>query len=364
MASEMRVNVANELLRDSTCRRRKANQDVICDRVEAWHHDPKNKRKIPEIDEACCEIAKLRDVIIPDIYWLPDLQETLKEQLYAIYSAIDMLKARSFKDVELFGRALGEARNGYADPGSWPCDIDNEHMEIMLAVVELAITKAKRSFGWPPNHKLNTCFGRVAEALEQAFLYRKRGLKDISPLTSDLFRTFNMIYEAATVALQGRMSITRDLTKELESCGSTLGEGPQKSPRSPRKKSVSSKDRTKKRRLNDAEGKDTTDANRHDGEVAVKSQSCGCRYVLWKAKEVKKRRKVKAKASKENLIERVKEGYNPYRRSVIPFDPSPLGQFVETPSDETQSDGQRVITQQHWVDCQDGEEDDCRAWFP
>ncbi|KAK8011186.1 hypothetical protein PG990_010151 [Apiospora arundinis] len=153
MASEMRVNVANELLRDSTCRRRKANQDVICDRVEAWHHDPKNKRKIPEIDEACCEIAKLRDVIIPDIYWLPDLQETLKEQLYAIYSAIDMLKARSFKDVELFVRALGEARNGYADPGSWPCDIDNEHMEIMLAVVELAITKAKRSFGWPPNQK-------------------------------------------------------------------------------------------------------------------------------------------------------------------------------------------------------------------
>ncbi|KAK8090682.1 hypothetical protein PG994_000187 [Apiospora phragmitis] len=182
------------------------NKDTLCDRVEAWRDNTGNMRRRRAIDIASADISRLSDVIIPDECWNPGLKETLGAQLCAIQSAIDGLKARSPYDANIFGVVLGKVRSKYSEPKDWPKDLADDHMTMMLAVLKYAIERCYSSTARESSDdEPETCYGRVAEALEQGFLYRKRGLARASQLTCGLFRAFALVYSDAVVDLYFEM---------------------------------------------------------------------------------------------------------------------------------------------------------------
>ena len=345
MALSQRAVIANDLLCQSTCIRCKMSQDTLCDRVEAWMNDPGNGVRLGFIDKDSLDISKLQNTVVPDMYWRPSLRDTLSSQLCAVESAVDMLKARSSKDKELFGQLLGSVRAYYVNPAHWPVHLEDDHMHMMLAILRHAMKKCEPTVFSSKRDPL-TCFGRVAEALEQAFLYRRRGLEDVSLLTSGLFTTYQMIYEYAIQLLHSKMKRKREREpiKGPGGCGSMLGEPF----RGPRESRVSVEEEMKKGKPSGDEAENPSAAQGQAGAVAVTPHQCACRHVMWKFKEAHEMKSQKKRQSKARKLERIIQGNGQSRRTTKPSVPSPLGQFVETlsPKETPPQEAQFITTKQ------------------
>ncbi|KAK7982022.1 hypothetical protein PG988_004260 [Apiospora saccharicola] len=325
MALDLRARLSNELLCESTCRRHKMDHDTLCDRVEAWRDDPANATRCMFFDEESEEIAKLREVLIPDSAWQPGLQKTLVNQLCAIRSAIDRLKARSYDDANKFEGILDEVRTYYTNTRNWPPETADDHISMMLKVLKYAIDKSSRSFCYlGSSDEPEPCYGRVAEALEQAFLYQERGLTNVSQLTDGLFELFRKVYSQATMFLYFDMLEERDA--DVTYCMSTLGEPPQ----CPAQSTSSSPARTKKRKHNDdsnEEDHDTKKAKECGEKSALALEICACRTVISKMWQTDQKTAERHLRSQETRYKRFEQGHNFYRRTTKPLYPSPLGQF-------------------------------------
>ncbi|KAK8028664.1 hypothetical protein PG991_005720 [Apiospora marii] len=282
MALNLGAMLANGLLCESTCRRRKMDQDTLCDRVEAWRDNPKKARRCAAIEELSDDIAQLRDVLMPDTCWQPGLEKTLTNQLFAIQSAIDMLKTRSCKDANKFGAILEDVRSWYSKPRNWPWGYSDEHMDMMLKVLEYAIEKSSRAI----DHTFlfdesKPCYGRVAEALDQAFWYQERGLTHLTKQTSDLFRVFRMVCDDARMLLCGEMIQQRDDSKrKFAYCMSTLGEPPQ-CPSKITSCPARTWTQTPGSDVNEEDG-DPRALNESDEKKAAAPEICACRTVIRK----------------------------------------------------------------------------------
>ncbi|KAK8119082.1 uncharacterized protein PG998_003708 [Apiospora kogelbergensis] len=292
-----------------------------------WQKDTENQPRRIAITRASEEIAKLADIIIPAMYWKPGLPETLEAQLCAIQSAIDMLTIRSSKDKALFSQVLGDIWEYYSNPIRWLTDLEDDHMHMMLAVLRHAMKNCEPDI-LDSKRDPHRCFGKVAEALEQAFLYRTRGLDDVSRLSSGLFKTYDMIYRDAVTVLYCKMQRSRgsDESEKPNGCGSMLGEPARSFP----KIGDVAEEETKEGESNGDEGEDPSGANRQAEEVAVVPQHCGCRHLLWKFKQTNERRSQKKQAAQDRKYNQIYKGYNPYRNTTKPSVPSPLGQVVDT----------------------------------
>ncbi|KAK8051469.1 hypothetical protein PG993_002854 [Apiospora rasikravindrae] len=307
MASPLRAWITDNTLWELATHNRKLNPDMICDRVNAWKDDTGNARKHAAIVKLSGEIAQLREVIIPDNYWQPDLRETLAAQLCAIQSAIDRLKARSPNDASSLGSALKQVRDFYLKPMNWPTELGDDHIQMMLEILKYAIEKCQSNIAADSSYgKPKACHGRVSEALEQAFLYRKRGLPYVSDLTNELFSAFELVYEEATAVLIFEMKSQKGPRNNSKHCKSTLEEQPQSPSES------------------DAEEEDgQSEANECEEEAEGASQICACRLTR-KMQQVDHEMAQKKQRSRDKNPKRAMQGHN-----SKPLNPSPLGQFVE-----------------------------------
>ncbi|KAK8128162.1 hypothetical protein PG984_009270 [Apiospora sp. TS-2023a] len=328
MALDLRPLLANGLLCESTCRRHKMDHDTLCDRVEAWRDDPANATRCMFFDEDSEEIAKLSDVLIPDSDWQPGLQKTVANQLCAIQSAIDMLKARSYDDANKFGEILDDVRTYYTNPRNWPPETEDDHISMMLELLKYATEKSSGIFCYlGSSGKPEACYGRVAEALDQAFLYQERGLTNVSKQTDGLLELFRKVYSQATMLLYFEMLEERDT--DVTYCMSTLGKPPQY----PAQSTSSSPARTKKRKHDvnsDEEDHDTREAKKCGEKSALAPEICACRTVISKMGQTDLKTVERQRSSHEARYKRFEQGHNFYRRTTKPLYPSPLGQFFET----------------------------------
>lgn len=335
MVQDLRIALANGRLCESTCRRHKMDYDTLCDRVEAWRDDPMNARRCMAIDEVSGDIAQLSNVLIPDVCWRPGLHETLTNRLCAIQSAIDMLKTRSCKDANSFGDILEAVRSFYSEPRNWPFEFWDEHISMMLAVLKHATDKSCRVADYRSAcDESKTCYGRIAEALDQAFMYQGRDLGDVSEQTNDLFKIFEMVYEDAVALLCYEMCKQRDPGRKAAFCMSTLGEPfqyPSQSTSS--SSSSSSRVRTKMQTPDsdiDDEDDDPREPNKCGAKKATGPEICACRTITRKMWQLDQKAAESAQVAREKLTKPAESGHNQYWRTTKPLHSSPLGQFVET----------------------------------
>ncbi|KAK7956711.1 uncharacterized protein PG986_005933 [Apiospora aurea] len=312
MASIPRMWITSDILCEAATHNRKLNPETICDRVEAWKSDMGNVKKLAAITTLSGELARLRDVIIPDYYWQPDLRETLGAQLCAIQSAIDRLGAKSQSDASSFSSVLDEVRAYYSKPAHRPEDLGPDHMEMVLEILTYAIRQCRSGTADDSSYdKPKACYGRVSEALEQAFLFRKRNVPCVSELTEELLNAFKMVHETATAFLFFEMKSER--TKKSNRCNSTLGEQPQSPGQS-----------------DDDEEDSLAEADRYDGEAKGTLQICACHSVTRKMWQIdheiaqRKERSLARLKSRDPDSDRARQGHD-----TKPLNPSPLGQFVE-----------------------------------
>lgn len=330
MALNLGALLANGLLCESTCRRPKMDQDTLCDRVEAWRDNTTNARRCVTIMELSDDIAKLRDISIPDIYWQPRLEKTLTNQLYAIQSAIDRLKTRSFKDANKFGAVLEDVRSYYSKPSNCPWGIPDDLMAMMLKVLGYAIEKSSRAIDHTFSlDESKPCYGRVAEALGQAFLYRERGLTRATERTNDLFKLFRTVCSDAQILLYYDMLQKREPRRKFAYCMSTLGEPPGCLSKSTSSSPAMTEEQTPGSDI-EVEDEDPRDIGEFDKKKAATPEICACRTVIRKMSQMDQRKKEKAHLAKKKLADRYEQGHNYYRRTSKPLHSSPLGQSVET----------------------------------
>ncbi|KAK8080029.1 hypothetical protein PG997_007847 [Apiospora hydei] len=304
--------ITSDILCEVATHNRKLNPDTICDRVKAWKSDMGNTKKLAAIITLSGEIARLKDVIIPDDYWQPDLRETLGAQLCAIQSAIDRLKARSPNDASSFGSVLDEVKAYYLKPAHRPEDLGEDHMQMVLEILKYAIRQCRSGTADDSSDcKPKACYGRVSEALEQAFLFRKRNVPYVSDLTEELLNAFKMVHEAAAAFLFFDMKSER--TKKSIRCNSTIGE----QPRSPGQSDEDEED-------------DLAEADGYGGEAEGALQTCACHSVtskMWQIDQDFAQRKERSLAklkSRDPDSDRARQGHD-----SKPLNPLPLGQFVE-----------------------------------